>query len=46
LFVLKKVEKEGGERFQTDDELKHSVPNWLSRQDKTYYVSGISKLPG
>jgi hypothetical protein len=24
-----------GQKFQTDDELEHSVLNWLCKQDKT-----------
>jgi hypothetical protein len=35
-----------GQKFQTDDELKHSVLNWLHSQDKTFYAAAISNWPG
>jgi hypothetical protein len=45
LFGLVKLHL-GGQKFQTDDELKCSVLNWLCSQDKTLYAAGISNLPG
>jgi hypothetical protein len=36
----------GGQKFQSDDELKCSVWNWLCSQDKTLYSAGVSSLPG
>jgi hypothetical protein len=35
----------GGQKFQTGDELKNSVLNWLHSQDKIFYAAGISNLP-
>jgi hypothetical protein len=35
-----------GQKFQTNDELKHSVLNWLHSQDKTFYAAVINNLPG
>jgi hypothetical protein len=31
--------------FQTDDELKHDVLNWLLSQEITLQAAGISNLP-
>jgi hypothetical protein len=36
----------GGQNFQTDNKLKHSVLNWLHSQDKTFYAVDVSNLPG
>jgi hypothetical protein len=36
----------GGQKFQTDDELKHGDLNWLHSQGKTFSATGISTLPG
>jgi hypothetical protein len=36
----------GGYKFQTDDELKCCVLNWLQSQDKSLYVAHINNLPG
>jgi hypothetical protein len=30
----------GGQKFRTDDELRHSVLNWLYSRDKTFYAPG------
>jgi hypothetical protein len=35
----------GGQRFQTDNELKHGIWNWLWSKDKTFYTAGTSNLP-
>jgi hypothetical protein len=32
----------GGQTFQADVGLKHSVLNWLCSQDKTFYAASIS----
>jgi predicted GIY-YIG superfamily endonuclease len=34
------------QKFQTGDELKRRVLNWLRSQDKTFYAAGISNLAG
>jgi hypothetical protein len=34
----------GGQKFQSNNELKHSVQNWLHSQDKTFYAAGICNL--
>jgi hypothetical protein len=34
----------GGQKFQTDDELKHCALNWLVSHAKTFYAAGISNL--
>jgi hypothetical protein len=34
------------QKFQTDDELKCSVQNWLYIQGETFYAAGICTLPG
>jgi histone-lysine N-methyltransferase SETMAR len=36
----------GGQKFQTDDELKLDVLNWLCSWYKAFYAAGISNLPG
>jgi hypothetical protein len=36
----------GGQKFQTNDQLEHSVFNWLQSQDKTFYAAGIVSFPG
>jgi hypothetical protein len=36
----------GGQKFQTDDEFKCDVLNWLHTQDKTFYAAAISNSPG
>jgi hypothetical protein len=36
----------GGQKFQTDDELKRGVLNLLRGQDETFCAVGISNLPG
>jgi hypothetical protein len=36
----------GGQKSQTDDELKCGVLNWPCSRDKTFYADGISNLPG
>jgi hypothetical protein len=36
----------GRQKFQTDNELKCDVLNWLHSQDKTSYPAGISNMPG
>jgi histone-lysine N-methyltransferase SETMAR len=36
----------GGQKFQTDNELEHSVLNWLHSQDRTIYDAGITNFPG
>jgi hypothetical protein len=35
----------GGQKFQTDDELKYDALNWLHSQDKAVYAAGTSNLP-
>jgi hypothetical protein len=35
----------GGQEYQTDDELKPDVLNWLCSQDKTFRAAGISNMP-
>jgi histone-lysine N-methyltransferase SETMAR len=30
----------GGQKFQTDEELKHHVLKWLYSQDKTFHAPG------
>jgi hypothetical protein len=35
-----------GQKFQTDDEVKRDILNWLRCQDKTFHAGGISNLPG
>jgi hypothetical protein len=45
LFGLVKVHLRG-QKFQTDDELKYSVLNWLHSKGKTFYAVGISSMPG
>jgi hypothetical protein len=35
-----------GRKFQTDNELKHGVLNWLCSKDKTFYAAAIINLPG
>jgi hypothetical protein len=32
--------------FQTDDEFKRIILNWLRSKDKHFYAAGISNLPG
>jgi hypothetical protein len=44
LFGPKKVHL--GQKFQTDEELRCVVLNWLHSQDKTFSAAGISNLPG
>lgn len=34
----------GGKRFDTDEELKTAVKNWLSSQEAEFYEKGITKL--
>jgi hypothetical protein len=36
----------GGQIFQTDDETKHSVLNWLRSQNKSFHATSISNVPG
>jgi hypothetical protein len=36
----------GGQKFQTDDDLKCSVLSSLCSQDKMFYAAVISNLPG
>jgi hypothetical protein len=36
----------GGQIFQTDDELKCGVLNWLCSEDKAFNAAGISNFPG
>lgn len=36
----------GGQKFQTDDELKRYVLNWLASHAKTFYAAGVSDLLG
>jgi hypothetical protein len=35
----------GGQIFQTEDELKCYVLNWLYSQDETFYAAGIRNMP-
>ena len=34
----------GGQRFDSNDELKSSVADWLTTQERTFYNMGIEKL--
>jgi histone-lysine N-methyltransferase SETMAR len=36
----------GGQKFQNDDGLKHSVLNLQGSQDETFHAVGIRNLPG
>jgi uncharacterized membrane protein len=36
----------GGQKFQTDDELKHIVLHWVHSQDRTVPAASIRNLPG
>jgi hypothetical protein len=36
----------GGQKFQTNDEDKGGVLNWLCSWDETFYAAGVSNLPG
>jgi hypothetical protein len=36
----------GGQKFQTDDELKGTVLNWQFSRDKFFYATGISNFEG
>jgi hypothetical protein len=35
-----------GQKFITDNKVRHGVLNWLCSQDKTIYIAGFSNLPG
>jgi hypothetical protein len=35
----------GGQKFKTDDELKHSVLNWLCSEPTSLHAASISTLP-
>jgi hypothetical protein len=36
----------GEQIFQTDDEFKHGVLNWLRNQHKAFYAADVCDLPG
>lgn len=36
----------GGQKFQTYDEHKINVLNWLHSQERTFYAAVINSLPG
>jgi hypothetical protein len=36
----------GGQKFQTGNELKRGVLNWVHSHDKTFYAVGISNMTG
>jgi hypothetical protein len=46
IHLLGPMEVHLGQKFQTDDELKCGVLNWLHSQEKTFSDTGISNLPG
>jgi len=33
-----------GQRFSTDDELKHATEEWLKEQSEIFYFKGVEKL--
>jgi histone-lysine N-methyltransferase SETMAR len=44
LFRPMKVDL-GGQKFRTDDELKHGVLNWLHSHAKTFHATGVTNFP-
>jgi hypothetical protein len=35
----------GGKRFQNNDEVTAAVQSWIHKQQKTFFETGIKKLP-